>query len=872
MKKKLLLLIFISLLITSCASRRGQTDDNIGTVIQLPAGTSINEAEIDTIPIPVIFHVLYKNDKENVSDDAIKAMLTSLQEDFKGKSTLLYPAERPKDAAYNRTDTKFRFEKAEVLPDGTRTSGIIRKKTSTGIFKYQKRKAFAESPPYDPYHYLNVYICETNTGAYTPVETANHGIVIHYDNVNYESKTLTHETGHWLGLSHIFEGGCNNNDGIDDTKAQKKFFGDKKYPYVSCTDATMVTNFMGYNASRDFFTEGQAKEMRQFALQYMKIKGYPKNSLKEEKYNTHNEVLKLIAAGEETVEYTKYVDEILIKYTVCDVNSFDKANLITKLIKSDRSKIAAFTNDVGLPTPTNSFNWQAAIINELSLLIAKQFEKELFHMAINRFFKDIIEPDGNNRIKIVQSSSFYALFPKTTEHIRKIYDSGDSYTGLDIATIQLLIKNDLKDIPVLFRKTPELLLPKLNNLPKVKDMLTIGEVIISSSAQGYDLQTIINTISAKSYTSPKLSEITSIAAILSNALLSNKGDQAFWIDPITQLDPESDEERITVTYNLLCGQLKHFPNLHKYLTSGKDDIERNKKIQELLLFIPKLNNAYTFIKNKGFKLEELKDQLAYVKLINESFYELFSTIYENEKLNAIYELNQKIIKTSGAYLSVFEALAQKEYPNAMLQIITEFGTFMKDDQTEYKLLLVAAQIANDKDGTQIKSILKTYIEPIGTSSQKRISPFNISLNSYAGINLGYETINNTSSKDSYYAGITAPIGLSFSFMPRNLGSLSLFLEFIDLGSLVNTRFKDDTTTYTELRFEHFLTPGMGLFYNFNKTPITIGARYNYISNLREIKYDNGNANISEAVKGVSRYSFSILIDIPLLTIFSKSKN
>ncbi|MDI6033708.1 M43 family zinc metalloprotease [Flavobacterium sp. LB2P84] len=383
MKKKLLLLLFSSLFITSCATRRGHTDDHIGTGVQLPAGTSINETEIDTIP--VIFHVLYNNDTENVSDDAINAILLSLQQDFKGKNPF-DNIDRPPGNEYKRRDSKIRFDFAKKLPDGTPTSGIIRKETNTRVFKYQKRKAFAESPLYDPYLYLNVYICNTNTGAYTPVETTNHGIVIHYDNVNYKSKTLTHETGHWLGLSHIFEGGCNDGDGIDDTKAQKKFFGNQKYLYKSCNDSTMVTNFMGYNKTRDFFTDGQVKAMRQFALQYMKIKGRPKNSLKEEKYNAHNDVLELIAAGKDTEEYTKYAHEILNKYAICGVNALDKASLINKLKTSDRTKIALFSDDVGLPIPTNSFNWQAAIINELSLLIAKQFEKKLFHLTINRFF------------------------------------------------------------------------------------------------------------------------------------------------------------------------------------------------------------------------------------------------------------------------------------------------------------------------------------------------------------------------------------------------------------------------------------------------------------------------------------------------------
>lgn len=85
----------------------------------------------------------------------------------------------------------------------------------------------------DPAHTLNVYTCSPGHSllgwAYLPFSFPEdyflHGVVIHYGSVpdgfiaNYnEGLTLVHETGHYLGLFHTFQGGCvPPGDDVDDT-------------------------------------------------------------------------------------------------------------------------------------------------------------------------------------------------------------------------------------------------------------------------------------------------------------------------------------------------------------------------------------------------------------------------------------------------------------------------------------------------------------------------------------------------------------------------------------------------------------------------------------------------------------------------------
>jgi len=48
----------------------------------------------------------------------------------------------------------------------------------------------------------------------------NDGCMVLQDTVANGGKTATHEVGHWFGLLHTFEGGCEGGDGVDDTPAE----------------------------------------------------------------------------------------------------------------------------------------------------------------------------------------------------------------------------------------------------------------------------------------------------------------------------------------------------------------------------------------------------------------------------------------------------------------------------------------------------------------------------------------------------------------------------------------------------------------------------------------------------------------------------
>lgn len=104
--------------------------------------------------------------------------------------------------------------------------------------------------------------------------TVNVGSVPGGSSTGYtEGDTLTHEVGHWLGLYHVFQGGCRDLDHVADTPAQAFPIADCAGRYDTCpgkAGADPVRNYMGYAYDRcmTHFSRGQVARMETAWLKY----------------------------------------------------------------------------------------------------------------------------------------------------------------------------------------------------------------------------------------------------------------------------------------------------------------------------------------------------------------------------------------------------------------------------------------------------------------------------------------------------------------------------------------------------------------------------------------------------------------------------
>lgn len=290
------------------------------------------------------------------------------------------------------------------------------------------------------------------------------------------------------------------------------------------------------------------------------------------------------------------------------------------------------------------------------------------------------------------------------------------------------------------------------------------------------------------------------------------------------------------------------------------------------------NNLYKNIYTKNYNAAVMNAYLVLQEIMSKSKEAV------SEK-NAFFTALAK----SGSNLSLLPAKSQILADTANFNSLkTELSNFNESkailDRTKVveKLLKygnVMAAIVKADSPEEAEAAIEAAALPAGSSSIKKNSSINISLNAYIGGYFGQQfqhkqDFDGNNSK----VGVTAPVGVAFSKglghfkNGYSLGAISLYLTVIDVGAIAGFRLNNDSTALEQkVTLGDIFTPGGYVVYGLGLpflayVPLSIGYGWQYGSRL----YNKEGGKISVSTNSRWRSNWFVGIDIPLANFWTRN--
>jgi hypothetical protein len=282
---------------------------------------------------------------------------------------------------------------------------------------------------------------------------------------------------------------------------------------------------------------------------------------------------------------------------------------------------------------------------------------------------------------------------------------------------------------------------------------------------------------------------------------------------------------------------------------------------------------YGFSLAKIFSADLKPDEYLSIVRKTNSLYKSVNGQHYTQAVNDAIDILQEVNTLTKASATSDAQRKKIDEFSAVIDKIKPYGLFMGN--------MVEAKTSED-----VKAALENVILPVGSSSIKKNSQFNISVQTYLGAYLNSGKIlaePNTTWASKF--GVIAPIGISITpgfLSQKKYGSISFFGSLLDLGAIVDYKLKKDSTVTTSgaddkkvvskdysVKLGQIFSPGAYLVYGFfGNLPLSLGFGAQYGPGLGKIQAD-GNTIINNPKW---RWNFFLAVDLPFFTLTNKMKH
>jgi hypothetical protein len=629
----------------------------------------------------------------------------------------------------------------------------------------------------------------------------------------------------------------------------------------------------------------------------------------------------------------KNVSKILLKYCPNLPATTDYHNVISAIITNNAANvnynpiIAAYFTNVVVPAGGASDNISIkSLFSSVGNLDVTNFadglakflvqrSKEELNVAFFRKFQEflraypevkIIFPDTYNFLQNIYSYQYAAMLPALKAGFQKDMNAFST----NLIKLRDLTATDCPATNAACNSRITTLNTFLNNDPLGKTF--VGALIVSDNLmKGNNAAEILDAIANDKICqgqTDNFSNIIRFSNLISGSLRSTEEGE-IWISK-TKLNQLFNDDALKIYLGLLYAQDKTQPVGISFTLPNGSSLTLQQILVQSSTIAGNLTAFKNSLKNVGYATADISSAAKNISSLKSedsqpavfryadyassiSTFLKFSVSFfngQNAKLAADVRLFTSII--DDAVNSCYDIKSQNYsalvlHTSNMLETILNGNYPFKDNYIKYGTFM--ANIIEAKSSDEVKAAIEAAVLPVGSSSIKRETSFNISLNAFIGPMAGGEYLPKLEDKRwAFVSGFTAPVGVAFSW--GNIGngkrdnpptikkrkngkeiggkSFSIFVPLIDIGSMATFRFSDDSSDVaSEVKLKNIISPGLYFYYGFGKCPISIGIGGQLGPQLREVSAKEINVDKNYYI----RFGLNIVVDIPFFNFYTNSK-